>query len=209
MTISSKELRSKFLQHKKKTSFKYMGVNIADSETKKGDSFNHFYLPENTPTNFSPEAKDLFGRIVLNLNKLKNSNWGLLFLKEGSEENYDEFEMCQVQLSQTELTQEEKDVIEPLFEELSTNWSLAIRVENVYSYLEELKNKYHNQYAYPKSETSNFINLVEAYLTLMKDAEDNEMAQRKIEETVLQNIAYLDSKILLPDLRVKYPTLFK
>ena len=57
MSISSKELRNKFLQQKKKTSFEYMGVNIADSEMKKGDSFNHFYLPENTPSKKKKKKK--------------------------------------------------------------------------------------------------------------------------------------------------------
>jgi hypothetical protein len=49
MTISSKDLRAQFLKNKKTKSFDYMGIKMADSEVKKGDTFNDFYLPESTP----------------------------------------------------------------------------------------------------------------------------------------------------------------
>jgi methyltransferase-like protein len=166
-------------------------------------------MTQNFLEHFSEDAQDLYGRIYLNAQKLKNSNWGLLFLKDGSEENYDEFLMCEKQKESTTLTQEEAEVIEPLLQELHDNWNLALRVENIYSYLEDLKNKYHNQYVYPKFESESFINIVENYLKLMKDAEGNKMAQDKIEQNVLHNLLFLEGKILLPDLRMKYPTLFK
>jgi hypothetical protein len=51
MSISSKDLRAQFLKNKKTTSFNYMGIKMADSEVKKGDTFNDFYLPESTPGN--------------------------------------------------------------------------------------------------------------------------------------------------------------
>jgi hypothetical protein len=149
---------------------------------------------------------DLYTRLRNNLKQIKKATWTNLGLKENELFLYDEFLMCQKQASQTHLTEEEKSVINPILTKLKGIWELVAEVENITSILEFLKSKHHNTFSNPKEDLKVIFDAIERYLKLKEKYPEDE---KKIDDLVYNNIVFLKSKIILPEIDIKYPSLFK
>ncbi len=108
--------------------------------------------------------------------------------------------------------------IEQLIKRLNVYWELALKVESVVAIVGQLKEKYKNTYTLPKEDLPTVIGVVEQYLALQKyvetervfveDGEQDRM-YRRLERNILMDIVFLKQKLVLPELSLKYPAIFK
>jgi hypothetical protein len=214
LSAESHALREKFLQDKEITSFSYLGMNIASSHVSTRSAVqkeieSKFYISKDFESTRSEPTRDVLARIHLNYTGITLANWTTLGIEDGQEELFDEFENSKKQAKELvkTLDESEKKVVEDAIHDLEHIWDIALKVERIATFLDGLKNKYHNQYVSTKYDGHVFKGLVENVLKL-KNSADGEVEQRNINE-LMDQIVYLEGKVIVPELRIEYPALFK
>jgi len=214
---TSNDLRQKFLQNAKTSSFRYMDmVNIpVSSETHCGKTsgfYSRYLIPAVVPEQLSNIGKDIWARIQQNKKDLISLNWIYMIQNEDADEFRDEGFMCRKQFDKKVangvLTAEETDIIKEALEELEELWSVALDFELAGSFLEDLKNKFHNDYVFPTNDSGDISHIMDYCVYVMKEYSGNDIIQKKLQDLVF-NLSFLEETIYLPMLRYRYPEFFK
>lgn len=132
----------------------------------------------------------------------------------------DEAEQCVAQYSSNKelFFDHEKKVLKPLVDGLAFAWEIALEANYLCSVLALLKEKYRNQFSFPSSDYPIICRVVDEYLALKERSETDSRATQskdfmllyqKVEESVMQDLIFLKQKLILPELNLKYPQLFK
>lgn len=157
---------------------------------------------------FSTNGKEFFARATQNLQDIQSFKWPRLSLEKLGEEAYEEFLVIQkLSHKSNYVTKEEKAVIQPIVNELERLWEVALIVERVSTSLDGLKNKYHNQYVKAEQDIPFLLSIVEEYFKLNSEAK-TEVEKRNINE-IMDDLIFFENKVIIPELRLKHPTLFK
>ena len=120
----------------------------------------------------------------------------------------EEVESCRTQFTNGNFSKDEKKIIEPKLKTLESNWKIAFKTEQISTILDDFKSKYHNQFVFPKEDKQIIIDIVEEYLTLSKN-QTSKIIKDKLENYIYDDLVYLDQKIIIPELNLNYPQLFK
>lgn len=135
-------------------------------------------------------------------------------------QQYEEYLSCNTQYESMKgkLTAAEARVIEPMLKKLNFLWSITLKVESISAIIGQLKEKYRNSYSLPQEDLPMIVGAVEEYLALQQlvqseklliESGESEKVSRKLERNVLADIIYLKQKLIIPELSLKYPALFK
>lgn len=175
--------------------------------------------------NFSDEAADLYGRAQNAVEDVMNIDWRRINTPLGVRIDFiydyqrDEAEMCLSQYNSNKdlFFDNEKKVLKQLVDGLQFAWEVALEANYLCSVLQLMKEKYRNQFNYPQSDLAIICKVVDDYLALKQSAASDARSSspeflrlsQKVEESILQDLIFLKQKLILPELSIKYPQLFK
>ncbi|KAL0491457.1 hypothetical protein AKO1_000885 [Acrasis kona] len=206
------KLRNKFLQFKREHGHDYLGAKLAptarsDIEERArevSELINSFFISEEAPKQLSYEAQDLWSRLKYSFDFISKTTWHRL----NDVEKYEEWQAINLQHKITKLNEKEAKLINPLMDSLNKYWTVALRVEHVYSIVDELVHKYQNTYTSPKEDQTLVYELVEEYVELSEIYKNDSFVLGKL-TPLLEELTFLKQKLVMPGLSVRYPVLFK
>jgi len=207
----------KFLQDKDNHGEDYLGIHIVDDDQPEAEepiyamrrAVDAYFIAENTPEKLSAKLKPLYSRMINTVRFINSADWSKLTTPNGYE-MFDEWQCTKSEMEkkQTELEANDRSILEPLYNEMNYVWDLAMRTNNHCNILRDLVNKYQNTFAFPQGDFGTLCNIVDDYLLVTESNMDYRLKQ-KFSTLIEQRLVFLKQKILLPELMVKYPTIFR
>ncbi len=139
-------------------------------------------------------------------------DWAKLTTSEGFE-MYDEWQMSKNAYEKVKsagkLEKKDLSVLEPLYNQMNKAWEMAMKTNNHCNVLKDMINKYQNSYEFPQKDFKTICDIVDDYLVISETTNIDSKLKQNYCTLVNQRLVYLHSKILMPELMVKYPVIFK
>lgn len=105
---------------------------------------------------------------------------------------------------------EEKDLLQAYANELYEHYTIALDCEHISSGANEILDKYRNTYEeVSRVDLEEISTLVEKYVKLLARVKGNVELSKKVENDVGVDLVFLVSFVDVPEIRNKYPNIFK
>jgi hypothetical protein len=197
----------------------YFGVHIPDDaplelmklESEMQDFVEQFFIDtELLPRELSRSYSSLYIRMSKARDYIYHVHWATDLAKPKGFEMYDEWQATSKQFNKLKGSMSPKDlkILEPLYNQTDLTWKAVMSAEQIFSSLKNLTHKYMNVYTFPREDFEYLCMLIDEYIKL-NDTLKDDILKKKIIPVLHQSIVYLKQKIILPELSMKYPTIFK